>query len=258
MRYLTLGHRLPSFIRNPLFGDRERFGLEVNPDDPDWRIWQREVYQNFYIANQRRSVGSIVNDAGYEVMAHVDISGKSVLEVGPGDIRHTMHWKALPSRYVIADIQPEMLDRATEKLQKLGIVAERRLVAREEKGILPFSDDEFDIIVSFYSLEHLYPFESYLTGMLKVLKPGGLLVGAIPNEGGLAWGCGRFLTSRRWFKKNSTINPDKIICWEHPNFSEYLLSTLDCHMERRHQSFWPLRLPSMDLNLVTRFVYAKR
>lgn len=258
MKYFTFGHRLPRFIRNPLFGDRDQFGLEVNPEDPDWIKWQHEIYQHFYNTNQRRSVGSVVNDAGYEIMTHIDLSGMSVLEVGPGDIRHTMHWKGTPERYVIADIQSKMLDRAAIKLQELGIVAERRLVARDEKGTLPFSGNEFDIIVSFYSLEHLYPFESYLAGMLRVLKPGGLLVGAIPNEGGLAWGFGRYLTSRRWFKKNTSVNPDKIICWEHPNYSDYLLSTLDHHMERRHQSFWPLRLPSMDLNLVTRFIYAKR
>ena len=246
MRYFTLGHRLPGFLRKPLFGDRDRFGLEVNLDDPDWNKWQNDIYQNFYNENQRRSIGSIVNDAGYEVMAHVDISGKSILEVGPGDIRHIAYWKGLPSKYVIADIQSEMLDRASAKLKSRGVVAERALVSRGEKGVLPFSDNEFDIIVSFYSLEHLYPFESYLAGMLRVLKQGGLLVGAIPNEGGLAWGCGRLLTSRRWFKNHTTINPDKIICWEHPNFSEYLLSTLDYRMERRHQSFWPLLVPSMD------------
>ena len=112
-------------------------------------------------------------------------------------------------------------------------------------------------MVSFYSLEHLYPLEPYVAGILRVLKPGGVLIGAIPAEGGLGWGLGRYLTSRRWFKKHTTINPDKLICWEHPNFADHVLTTLDRNMVQQHLGFWPLAVPSIDMNLVIKFIYAK-
>ncbi|MDG1144745.1 MAG: class I SAM-dependent methyltransferase [Burkholderiales bacterium] len=258
MRYVTLGHRLPKMISKPLFGDRKRFGLDVQHEDEDWVYWQERLYQNFYNSNQRNSIGTLINDSGYRVMRRVDIEGKNILEIGPGDIRHITHWKGLPSRYVIADISLEMLERGKQRLAERGVDSELALVSRNEKGELPFKDNEFDMIISFFSLEHLYPLDPYLTGMLRVLRPGGMLVGAIPNEGGLAWGCGRFFTSRRWFKKNSSIDPDKIICWEHPNFADFLLETLDARMNRCYQSFWPFGFPGIDINLVTRFIYAKR
>ena len=59
------------------------------------------------------------------------------------------------------------------------------------------------------------------------LKYDCILVGAIPNEGGFAWGTGRFLSTRRFVHKNSKINYDKIICWEHVNFCDQILKKVD-------------------------------
>jgi SAM-dependent methyltransferase len=257
MSYYTLGHRLPRFISAPLFGDRARYGLRVQPSDPSWREWER-VYLDFYYETQKRSAGKIVNDAGYRVMAHVDLAGKTVLEVGPGDIQHLPEWRGRPERYHIADVQEAMLARAAERLSGAGIRHSARLLSRDDRVALPYGDGAFDVVVSFYSLEHLYPLDAYLDEMLRVLKPGGVLVGAIPAEGGLAWGFGRLLTSRRWLKRHTRIDPDKIICWEHPNFAGAILAALDRRLAQRHLAYWPLALPSIDLNLVVRFVYGKR
>lgn len=59
-------------------------------------------------------------------------------------------------------------------------------------------------------------------------------------------------------KKNTTINPDKIICWEHPNFAGTILKTLDARMKRRYLSLWPLSIHVIDLNLAIKFIYEKR
>lgn len=256
MKYLTMGHRLPQALAAPLFGDRARFGLAVQPDDPCWREWQT-TYLDFYYATQKRSVGSVVNNAGYRVMSRIDLTGKQVLEIGPGDINHIDCWRGTPACFVIADIQQAMLDFSSKKLSAQGVAHESRLISRADLGALPFEDARFDVVVSFYSLEHLYPLEPYVAGILRVLKPGGVLIGAIPAEGGLGWGLGRYLTSRRWFKKHTTINPDKLICWEHPNFADHVLTTLDRNMVQQHLGFWPLAVPSIDMNLVIKFIYAK-
>ena len=58
----------------------------------------------------------------------------------------------------------------------------------------------------------------------RILKKNGIIVGAIPNEGGMAWGFGRYLTTRRYTKKFN-INYDKIICWEHPNFADFIFES---------------------------------
>lgn len=248
---------LPYCLYSPLFGDRRTWGLQVQPEDSCWKEWQ-DVYLTFYYANQKRSVGAVVNDAGYKVMSEVELSGKTILEIGPGDINHISHWRGKPDCYVIADIQQAMLDYSAAKLASSGIPHKSVLLQDREKGTLPFPDNSFDILVSFYSLEHLYPLEDHLPELIRVLKPGGVIIGAIPCEGGLAWGMGRFLTTRRWLKRNTAINPDKLICWEHPNFADTILKYMDQYLQNVKVDFWPLRVPSVDLNLVIRFVYAKR
>lgn len=253
---VAFGHRLPPCLSAPLFGDRRRYGLTVQRDDPCWREWER-IMPRVYDATQRVSVGAVVNGAGYDVMEGVDFDGRTVLEMGPADVPHLDRWRGIPAEYVIADIRQDLLDRAAERLRAAGIPCRERLIEDRSRGQLPFGAGTFDAVVSFYSLEHLYPLSGYLDEILRVLRPGGVLVGAIPCEGGLAWGLGRYVTNRRWMKRHTTVDPDKIICWEHPNFADAILRELDARMDRKALSFWPMGIPSVDLNLVARFVYRK-
>lgn len=253
MTTLAIRHILPRSMRARLWGDRERWGLTVDEQDPCWQEWL-DTYAAFYLANQREGIGTRVNDAGYRVMSTIDLSGKRVLEIGAGDIRHLSHWRGKPSEYLLADVSTDMMDFAQKRLTEAGIPHRTLHVDRNQP--LDLEDASVDVIVSFYSLEHLYPLRPYLDEIKRVLKPGGTLIGAIPAEGGLAWGGGRLLTSRRWFKKNTKINPDKIICWEHPNFADQIVAELDQVLQRQSVVHWPLRLvPALDLNLIIRFQY---
>jgi len=251
----TLRRFLPGALKTLLWGNRKKWGVKVNADDACWREWQK-TYAKFYFENQRKGVGKRINDAGYQAMSAIDLTGKRVLEIGAGDIRHLRYWRGRPSEYVLADISPEMMVLAQKKLTEQSIVCRSLLLKRNQP--LPLSDESSDIIISFYSLEHLHPLRSYLENMYRVLKPGGILIGAIPAEGGMAWGVGRMLTSRRWFKKKTQIDPDKIICWEHPNFADHIIMELETLFQRKILSYWPLTLlPFLDFNLVIRFQYQK-
>jgi SAM-dependent methyltransferase len=256
MSYFTVGYRLPKFFSTPLFGDRERFGLKIQADDPCWSEWQK-TYLDFYFLNQKQSIGKIVNDAGYKVMSKLDMTGKRILEIGPGEISHIDNWNSIPDIYIVADVKPEMLERTAAKLKTRGIPYLTRLLQLSDFVKLPFESEEFDLIISFYTFEHLYSFADYLTEILRVMKQRGKLIGAIPCEGGFSWGIGRFLTTRRWLKKKTKINPDKIICWEHPNFADTILNTLDSKMSRLYLSYWPFGMHVIDLNLIIKFIYEK-
>jgi SAM-dependent methyltransferase len=255
MRAFALRNWLPNSLRAQLWGNRSKWGLTIDPDDPCWQEWQ-QTYGKFYSANQREGVGIRINDAGYRVMSHIDLTGKRVLEIGAGDIRHIQHWRGHPTEYILADVRSDMMQKAERRLAEKGVAYRAILLGREQA--LPLDDNSVDVIVSFYSLEHLYPLAPYLTDMRRVLKPAGTLIGAIPAEGGLAWGGGRMLTSRRWFKSNSTIDPDKIICWEHPNFADDIIAALDGQFQRRRLHWWPTHLPVLDINLIIQFCYTKR
>ena len=245
----------PQMLYSRLWGNRKRWGLEVQEDDACWKEWQKK-YNLFYSDNQRSGVGVKVNDAGYAVMSSIELKGKTVLEIGAGDIRHESFWKSVPKEYILADIDDEMMRKAEVGLKKMGVPYRTLPVKRRQS--LPLEDNYVDVVVSFYSLEHLHPLREYLEDMKRVLKPGGVLMGAIPAEGGLAWGCGRMLTSRRWLKKNTTIDPDKLICWEHPNFADKVIKELDTVFKKGKTKFWPFPLfPSLDTNLIIKFIYTK-
>ena len=53
-----------------------------------------------------------------------------------------------------------------------------------ENSMLPFSENEFDIIVSCDVLEHVASVEKSLDEIHRVLRPGGVFIGFVPLEGG--------------------------------------------------------------------------
>lgn len=255
MKFNAWARHLPQALVRPLFGDRRRHGLVVKESDPHWQQWLM-TYATFYEINQRSGIGLRVNDAGYQVMRKVPLEGRRVLEIGPGDIRHHVHWQGRPASYTLFDVSEDMLAKGTSKLAALGIEAQTVLWKRAAQQ-WPFDNGAFDVIVSFYSFEHMYPFAPVRANLRRLLAPGGVVAGAIPCEGGLAWGLGRMLTSRRWFLRHTDIDPDKIICWEHPNFADSVLNELAATFGPARLSWWPWGLPSIDLNLIVSFIFER-
>lgn len=247
---------LPFSIRNALFGDRDEFGTIPNPCDSDWKIWQDKKFSDFYQNTQQRGIGVKVSRMAYPIISCIDFGDKNVLEVGPGIIRHLQYIQNKPARYTICDINEDVLGIAEKQLRDVEIPCEAVLLSNENESKLPFADESFEVIVSFNSLEHLYPLDSYLSEMKRILKIGGQLVGCIPCEGGLAWGIGRFLTTRRYVHKNYGINYDKIICWEHPNFADLVIERLDAHFKRKYLKLRPFSFLPMDFNLIANFIYS--
>jgi len=257
LRHFTLGYKLPRMLSVPLFGDRQRYGQTPLPGDPCWREWL-SIYEKFYLATQHEGVRKIVNHSGYKVMRLLDLSGKSILEIGPGTIAHMPWWRGWPARYDLFDVNEGMMAEAVKVLATKSIAYETYLRSPSDEVALPFPPAHYDVIVSFYSLEHLHPLDRYVAEITRILKPGGHVIGAIPCEGGIGWGLGRLLTTRRWLIKNSTIDPDKWVCWEHPNFADAIVASLDAFLERAHVSCFPFFfLPLIDPNLILRFLYRK-
>ena len=120
MPRLAIRHLMPQFLRSRLWGDRKRWGLTVDEQDPCWQEWLN-TYAAFYIANQREGLGTLVNDAGYRVMSAIDLSAKRVLEIGAGDIRHMPYWRGEPAEYLLADVSTDMMALARKRLTDAGI-----------------------------------------------------------------------------------------------------------------------------------------
>ena len=242
-------------MRDALWGQRETWGPVPDTADPMWSEWC-EVSGKFYDQTQKQGIGRLVNDAGYRVMRRIDVDGRTLLEIGPGSIRHARYWSGRPKHVHLVDVDDRMVERGAAELRRLGVDHTSYVVAENQR--LPLDDLSVDVVITFYSLEHIYPLTPQLREFDRVLTPDGIVIGAIPTEGGLAWGLGRLLTSRRWLRRNTSIDPDKLICWEHPNFADQILRDLDAAFECEHARVWPIRpVPSIDVNLVVSFVYRK-
>ena len=242
---------LPEIITKKLYGDRKKYGLVPIKGDADWLLWQKECI-NFYNSTQIKGLGNYVNNAGYKVLNGIDLDGLTICEIGPGSLPHRKYWKGTPLKYIGIDINQDFLDTLPKKIS----CPFEAIKVEPDSKTLPLDDNSIDILLSFYSFEHLYPLNAYLDEYKRILKPDGLILGAIPNEGGLAWGMGRFLTSRRWIHTNTQIDYDKVICWEHPNFADKILDEMNKRFIQKDISYFPsIGLPSINLTLVTRFIY---
>ncbi len=243
---------LPYFLFKPLFGDRKKFGLTIDENDSDYKLWQNECYLKFYADNQKGTIGKYVNNMGFKIMTHVDLSDKIVLEVGPGSIDHLDFNKSKPEKYVLADIKQDFLSISEKRLISYGIENIEKI---KVMGIdIPLEDNSVDVIITFHQLEHVFELEKYLLELKRVLKNGGILIGAVPTEGGFAWGFGRFLTSRRYVKKTMNFNYDKIICWEHPNFINKIDKLIKSNFKVNRSIKRPFRFLPFDFNLSWSFI----
>ncbi len=253
---LKIRNILPYPIYKRLFGDRRKYNLYPDNMDKDLAFFKSQKL-DFYNNTQQKGVGDRVSRMAYSVVRRVNFAGKKVLEIGPGVIRHLQYINEKPKEYALCDINQDFLEIAAKQLKNSKIPFKKILNCESEEHRLPFEDKSIDIIISFNSLEHLYPLDSYLLEMKRVLSNSGLIVGGIPCEGGLAWGIGRFLTTRRYVHKKYGINYDKIICWQHPNFADFILQRLDNHFNRKYLKRSPFFWLPMDLNLVTSYIYEK-
>lgn len=243
---------LPKKLFNLLFGNREKFGRYAIIGDPDFKRWQ-EYYTQFYTHTQKNSIGRYVNHLGFQISRKIDLTNKDVLEVGPGYIEHLVYNHTRPKQYILADVRPDFLDYSSRYLEDFNVTNVVKLAVTGTT--LPLKANSVDVIFTFHQLEHIFNLEDYLRELKRLLRPGGLIVGAVPCEGGLVWGLGRLLFSRSYATKALKINYDKIICWEHPNFVDTVKNILDKEFFQVESFRKPFSFLPYDLNFSWSFIY---
>ncbi len=115
---------------------------------------------------------------------------------------------------------------------------------------LPWADDWFDRVVAIHVLEHLYNLPAALDEVARVLRPGGVFSVVIPCEGGRIYSLGRSLTTKRMFERRYDIPYETMIRYEHCNTAREVLAQLEERFRVVQRRFFPLCIPSVDLNLV--------
>jgi SAM-dependent methyltransferase len=83
---------------------------------------------------------------------------------------------------VIIDYDAGMVEAARKAV---SCFAERATVQQADAAKLPFSDDSFDVVSSFAMLHHVGDWPRAINEALRVLRPGGRLIGYHPLDGPL-------------------------------------------------------------------------
>jgi ubiquinone/menaquinone biosynthesis C-methylase UbiE len=106
------------------------------------------------------------------------------LEIGAGcGVMSAAMLAAFPMLHmVVTDYDPKMVRAARRTLRSFG---DRIDVGWADAAQLPFSDDRFDLVLSAAMLHHVLRWEDAVAQAVRVLRPGGRLIGYDPLEGAL-------------------------------------------------------------------------
>lgn len=123
-------------------------------------------------ASWRRFTGRVVLPW---VLGDLTLEGE-VLEVGSGSGANA---RAILERHAeiqltATDLDPVMVASAR---RRLGMFGDRVSVSEASVTALPFDDGHFDMVVSLLMLHHVIEWQAALEEIVRVLRPGGTLVG---------------------------------------------------------------------------------
>jgi len=175
--------------------------------------------------------------------------GMRTLEIGAGLGEHLELEDLSSQDYVALELRESMAE--VIRREHPGVAA----VVGDAERRLPFDDDSFDRVIAIHVLEHLRNLPAALDEVRRVLRPGGRLSVVIPCEGGFGYALGRRFTSQRIFEKRYGTSYDWYIRTEHFNVPSEIIGELNERFALEQRSWWPLRVPSVHLNLCIGLTY---
>lgn len=169
-----------------------------------------------------------------------------VVEIGAGTGEHISFVRHRFETYTLTDLDPKTLEVARSKANS-DRSAKLAFEVQAGQG-LSYADNSFDRLVASHVLEHIYQPHLAIKEWRRVVRNGGVLSILIPTDPGIAWRLGRHLGPR----KNAIaqgIAYDYVMAREHVNSCNNLIALLRHYFPERTESWWPLPIPSIDMNL---------
>lgn len=222
-------------------------------EDKAWIEWREKFSDLYDDANYSSSLQTWVMHSSHR-LAEKDFGQdkhfERVLEIGAGTGEHLTFVRHHFDKYILTDQDPKTLDKARIKLAGIH---NGKLAFEEQVGsILAYPDNSFDRLVATHVLEHIYPPHLAIKEWVRVLKDQAVLSILIPTDPGLAWRLGRYIGPRRNALARG-IAYDYIMAREHINSCNNLIAILRHYFPERKEAWWPLPVPSIDLNLFFAF-----
>lgn len=216
--------------------------------EPDLDAYLRQFEANYEKLNYAGNMSSRVLAHSHVVLENAFTASdhfSNVLEVGAGSGQHPLSVKHGFDRYVLTDGNDRMLDQARDRFS-----ADKRFEYQvEDARKLSFQDATFDRLIATHVLEHLVHPHEILREWTRVIKPGGVLSLVLPCDPGFAWRFGRMLGVRKR-AEDAGLEYDYWMAREHVNSIFNLVTFVDYYYENVDATWWPLRVPVADLNLI--------
>lgn len=130
-----------------------------------------KMYQTHHRSGARYDASILKSNRGAFLRKNIG-TGKKVLDIGCRD-------GALTSEYCAGNdvVGVDIDSKALEKTASYGV----RTMQFNLTDVWPLDDEAFDRVVAGEVLEHLYFPELVLKEVKRVLRPGGLFIGSVPN-----------------------------------------------------------------------------
>jgi hypothetical protein len=225
---------------------RSKWPKKIMPLSPEQSRVIDDWMQHFHEVSRNRFAG-VVNFNHHYVIEHSPPGFVSSLDVGAGLGEHLNYENLTPQQleaYVAIEFRPKMAEEIRTRWPTVNVYefdCQRRT---------PFSDGQFDRIIAIHLLEHLPDLPSFLHEARRLLnKRIGRLLVVIPCEGGAGYSLGRLFTSKRMFEKRYGIPYRPFIAAEHVNQAPEILAEIKTLFSFESQTYYPIRVPSVHLNL---------
>lgn len=170
-----------------------------------------------------------------------------VIEVGAGSGVHLSFVRHSFDEYVMTDGSDAMLQHIPR--ERIERAHGRVVLQKADCTRLDVADNSYDRLIATHVLEHVPRPHEVLQEWARVVRPGGTLSIVLPCDPGTAWRLGRHFGPRASAKKRN-IDYDYVMALEHINSITNLVAITRHHFANRHEMWWPLRIPSSDLNLI--------
>jgi phosphatidylethanolamine/phosphatidyl-N-methylethanolamine N-methyltransferase len=218
-------------------------------EDEAWKDYREKFSELYDEANYGSSLQSLVMRASHNFVEKDFDAQKcfgQVLEIGAGTGEHFSFVRHKFEKYTLTDHDERVLEIAKSKLSPLS---NEGVMFEAQKGSkLSYSDDSFDRLIATHVLEHIKDPHLALKDWSRVVRHGGTLSILIPTDPGMAWRLGRrFGPRKKALAKGFAY--DYIMAREHVNSCNNLIAILRHYFPDSKERWWPLSIPSIDLNL---------
>ena len=120
----------------------------------------------------------------HETFGFERFAGAAVLEIGVGLGTDHMQFARAGARMTGIDLTPRCVELTRRRCELEGVRSDLHLMDAET---LQFADDTFDVVYSFGVLHHVASTERAFAEVRRVLRPGGLFIGALYSRESIFW-----------------------------------------------------------------------